>query len=92
MHCSAQLGLCGTAALTFPVVSRSAKWEGIANRRPSPVHLLTITLVQARGRVFVFVFNPPENNTTRLSGAIGVNTVTICNRKDSNAVPFTINP
>jgi hypothetical protein len=44
------------------------------------------------GRVLVFVFNPPENNTTRVSGAIGVNTVTICNGKDSNAVPFTINP
>jgi len=44
------------------------------------------------GMVLVFVFNPPENNTTRVSGAIGVNTVTVCNGKDSNAVPFTVNP
>jgi hypothetical protein len=44
------------------------------------------------GMILVFVFNPPENNTTRVSGAIGVNTVTVCSGKDSNAVPFTINP
>jgi hypothetical protein len=44
------------------------------------------------GMVLVFVLNPPENNATRVSGAIGVNTVTVCSGKDSNAVPFTINP
>jgi len=27
-----------------------------------------------------------------ISGAIGVNTVTVCSGKDSNAVPFTVNP
>ena len=53
--------------------------------------VITAADIAVPGRVLVFVFNPPENTTTRLSGAIGVNTVTICNGKDSNGVPFTIN-
>lgn len=43
------------------------------------------------GTVLVFVFNPPEINTTSVSAAIGVKTVTVCSGKDSNAVSFTIN-
>jgi hypothetical protein len=53
---------------------------------------ITAADIAEPGSVLVFVFNPPENNPTRVSGAIGVNTVTVCNGKDSNAVPFTINP
>jgi hypothetical protein len=53
---------------------------------------ITAADIAEPGSVLVFVFNPPENNTARVSGAIGVNTVTVCNGKDSNAVPFTITP
>ncbi len=42
------------------------------------------------GNVLVFVFNPPEANTTSFSGAIGMGTITSCSGKDSNAVSFTI--
>src|SRR5205809_700356 len=44
------------------------------------------------GMVLVFVFNPPETNTTRFSGAIGMGTITRCSGKDSNAVSFAIGP
>ncbi len=42
------------------------------------------------GMVLVGVFNPPETNITRFSGAIGMGTITSCSGKDSNAVSFTV--
>ena len=56
------------------------------------VAAITAADIAQPGAVLVFVFNPPESDTTSVSGAIGVNTVTVCRGKDSNAVPFTINP
>ncbi len=44
------------------------------------------------GTVLVLVFNPPEQRTTSISGAIGGNAVFVCSGKTSNAVSFTINP
>jgi len=56
------------------------------------VAAITAADIAQPGAVLVFVFNPPESDTTSVSGAIGVNTVTVCSGKDSNAVPFTVNP
>ncbi len=48
--------------------------------------------ISAPGTVLVFVFNPPESNGTSVSGAIGNSNVVVCSAKNSNVVPFTINP
>jgi hypothetical protein len=56
--------------------------------------LATITAadVAQPGTLLVFVFNPPEKSTTSFSGAIGMNSVIVCSGKDSNAIPFSIQP
>src|SRR5713226_4405240 len=60
------------------------------------VHQLVVAIstadIAAPGTVLVFVFNPPESNATSFSGAIGNSNVTVCSGKNSNALPFTINP
>jgi hypothetical protein len=57
----------------------------------SPSHVrLSVPLAQP-GTVLVFVFNPPDGGTT-LSGAIGVTSTTSCSGKNSNAIPFAVNP
>lgn len=60
------------------------------------VHQLVVAIsaadISAPGTVLVFVFNPPESNATSVSGAIGNSNVVVCSAKNSNVVPFTINP
>ena len=60
------------------------------------VHQLVVPIsaadILAPGTVLVLVFNPPESNVTSVSGAIGNSNVVVCSAKNSNAVPFTINP
>ena len=56
------------------------------------VATITATDIAQPGMLLVLVFNPPERSTTSVSGAIGMNSVTVCSGKNSNAVPFTIQP
>jgi hypothetical protein len=60
------------------------------------VHQLVVAIsaadISAPGAVLVFVFNPPGSNATSVSGAIGNSNVVVCSAKNSNVVPFTINP
>ena len=51
---------------------------------------ITAADIAEPGMVLVFVFNPPETNTTSFSGAIGMGTITKCSGKNSNAVSFTV--
>jgi len=53
---------------------------------------VTAADVARPGMVPVFVFNPPEQKTVSVSGAIGTNSVNGCSGRNSNAVSFTINP
>ena len=53
---------------------------------------ITAADIAQPGMVLVFVFNPPETNTTSFSGAIGMGTIATCSGKDSNAVSFTVSP
>jgi hypothetical protein len=53
---------------------------------------ITAADIARPGMVLVSVFNPPETNTTSVSGAIGMGTITSCSGKNSNAVSFTIGP
>ena len=60
------------------------------------VHQLVVAIsaadISAPGTVLVFVFNPPGSNATSVSGAIGNSNVVVCSAKNSNVIPFTINP
>ena len=60
------------------------------------VHQLVVAIsaadISAPGAVLVFVFNPPGSNATSVSGAIGNSNVVVCSAKNSNVVPFTVNP
>jgi len=56
------------------------------------VAAITAADIAQPGTVLVFVFNPPDGNTTSVSGAIGISPLTGCSSKNSNAVSFTINP
>ncbi len=60
------------------------------------VHQLVVAIsaadIATPGAVLVFVFNPPGNNAISVSGAIGNSNVVVCSAKNSNVVPFTINP
>jgi len=56
------------------------------------VAAITAQDIAQPGSVLVFVFNPPDGNTTSVSGAIGNVFVTGCAARDSNAVAFTISP
>jgi len=53
---------------------------------------ITATDIHEPGTVLVSVFNPPEDSTTFVSGAIGVMSATTCSGKTSNAVSFAISP
>jgi hypothetical protein len=53
---------------------------------------ITAADIAQPGSVLVFVFNPPEMNTTSVSGAIGNSVVIGCSGKDSNAASFTVSP
>jgi IPT/TIG domain len=72
------------------------KWNGspLVTTFGSSHQLLTAVTtadIAQPGTVLVFVFNPPDGGTT-LSGAIGVTSTTSCSGKNSNAIPFAVNP
>jgi IPT/TIG domain-containing protein len=56
------------------------------------VATITVTDIAQPGMLLAQVFNAPEEGTTSISGAIGTNSVIVCSGKDSNAIPFTIQP
>jgi hypothetical protein len=56
------------------------------------VATVTATDIAQPGTALVFVFNPPEGDTTFVSGGIGLISTTACRGKNSNVVSFTINP
>jgi hypothetical protein len=54
--------------------------------------VITAADIAQPGTVVVFVFNPPEGDTTFVSGGIGVMSTPSCGGKTSNAVSFTVSP
>ena len=75
----------------------SVSWNGFLRVTTFvSVHQLVVAIsaadIATPGAVLVFVFNPPGNNAISVSGAIGNSNVVVCSAKNSNVVPFTINP
>jgi IPT/TIG domain len=55
---------------------------------------ITAADIARPGSLLVLVFNPPDTNSTTVSGAISMGGIIAagCSSKDSNAVSFAINP